>query len=256
MNSVNPSQNLLSLNLSSALSVPEKPAIRVLIYADGSCLKNGSESAQAGAGVVLMTEDRRRIKLKASYLGALTNQKAEILACAIGLESLKSPSRVRIFSDSKYVIETMLGRNRMKTNREFWERLIKACLTHEIEWNWMRGHAGCPFQETADRLSRAAATAKETLDKDTLDRLALMMRGTPDENTVKMIHDGLKTLAAACDGAKRADGQGFNKFDSELGKRFAVKPFLTSSEALIARGIMSKYRSQIARFNTELALLV
>lgn len=120
----------------------------------------------------------------------------------------------------------------------------------------MRGHAECPFQETADRLSRAAATAKESLDKDTLDRLALMMLDKPDERTVKMIHDGLKNLAAACDGAKRADGQGFNKFDSELGRRFAGKSFLTQSEALIARSLMSKYRLQIAGFNTELALIV
>lgn len=256
MNSDNPCQNLPSVNISSVLSVPEKPIPNVLIYADGSCLKNGSKFSQAGAGIVLMTDDRRHIKLKACYLGALTNQKAEILACAVGLESLKSPSQVRIFSDSKYVVETMLGKNRMKTNREFWERLIKACLTHEIEWNWMRGHTGDVYQETADRLARAAAIAKETLDKNTLKRLALMMTGAPDENTIEMIHDGLKSLAAACDGAKRADGQGFNKFDSELGKRFAGKSHLTPSEALIARGIMSKYRSQIAGFNKELALLV
>jgi ribonuclease HI len=189
MTSVNPIQHLQSENLGSVLSAQEKPASKVLIYADGSCLKNGSEFAQAGAGVVLMTEDRRRIKLKACYLGALTNQKAEILACAVGLESLTRPAQVRIFSDSKYVVETMLGKNRMKQNREFWERLIKACLTHEIEWNWMRGHAGDAFQETADRLSRAAATAKESLDKDTLDRLALMMMDKPDERTVKMIHE-------------------------------------------------------------------
>jgi hypothetical protein len=195
--------------------------------------------------------------LKAVFLGALTNQKAEILACAVGLESLKKPCEVKIFSDSKYVVETMLGINRMKSNREFWERLIQACLTHKIAWNWMRGHSGNPFQETADRLSRAAATRKENLDKQTLDRLALMMRGTPDENTVKMIHDGLKTLAAAWRSeAKKADGQGFNKFDSELGKRFAGKTVLTISEALFARGIMSKYRTQIAGFNKELALLV
>jgi len=256
MTSVNPIQNLRAENLASPLVMPEKSTAKVLIYADGSCLKNGSEFAQAGAGVVVMTEDCRRIKLKACYLGALTNQKAEILACAVGLESLNRPAQVRIFSDSKYVIETMTGKNRMKQNREFWERLIKACLTHEIEWNWMRGHAGDAFQETADRLSRAAATRKESLDKDTLDRLALMMRGTPDESTVKMIHDGLKNLAAACDGAKRTDGQGFHKFDSELGKRFAGKTFLTQSEALVARSLMSKYRSQIAGFNTELALIV
>lgn len=256
MTSANPIQSMQAENFVSPIPMPEKSTTKVLIYADGSCLKNGSEFAQAGAGVVLMTEDRRRIKLKACYLGALTNQKAEILACALGLESLNRPAQVRIFSDSKYVVETMLGKNRMKQNREFWERLIKACLTHEIEWNWMRGHAGDAFQETADRLSRAAATAKETLDKETLDRLALMMMDKPDESTVKMIHDGLKNLAAACDGAKRADGQGFNKFDSELGRRFAGKSFLTQSEALIARSLMSKYRSQIAGFNMELALIV
>lgn len=210
MNTAISAQNFTTSNFSPVYAADEKYP-KVLIYADGSCLKNGSQEAQAGAGVVLMTEDGRRIKLKASYLGALTNQKAEILACAVGLESLKKPCEVMIFSDSKYVVETMLGTNRMKSNREFWERLIKACLTHKIEWNWMRGHSGNPFQETADRLSRAAATAKENLDKQTLDRLALMMGGTPDENTVRMIHEGLKTLAAACDGAKKADGQGFNK---------------------------------------------
>ena len=209
MTSLMPVQNLQAETLISPLPMPEKSTAKVLIYADGSCLKNGSEQSQAGAGVVLMTEDRRRIKLKACYLGALTNQKAEILACAVGLESLNRPARVKIFSDSKYVIETMTGKNRMKSNREFWERLINACLTHQIEWNWMRGHAGDAFQETADRLSRAAATRKESLDKETLDRLALMMRGTPDESTVKMIHDGLKTLAAACDGATGCAGYAF-----------------------------------------------
>ncbi|HRH41372.1 MAG TPA: ribonuclease H [Pyrinomonadaceae bacterium] len=229
---------------------------RVLIYADGSCLKNGSTAAQAGAGVVLMTEDRRRIKLNAGYLGALTNQKAEITACALGLESLKKPCQVKIFSDSKYVVETMLGTNRMKSNHEYWERLIKASLTHKIEWNWVRGHSGNPYQETADRLSRAAATRKDNLAKETLDQLARLMHGTPDEDTIQMIHDGLKTLAAACDGAKKADGLGFNKFDSDLGKRMAAKPILSQSEAVVARNLMAKYRTQIAGFSPELALLV
>jgi len=118
MNTAISAQNLTTSNFSPAYPADEKHT-KVLIYADGSCLKNGSREAQAGAGVVLMNEDGGRIKLKASYLGALTNQKAEILACAVGLESLKRPSEVKIFSDSKYVVETMLGTNRMKSNREF-----------------------------------------------------------------------------------------------------------------------------------------
>lgn len=235
---------------------PQKSTAKVVIYADGSCLKNGTAEARAGAGIVLMTEDRRRIKLKACFLGAATNQQAEILACAVALESLKTSCRVQIFSDSKYVVETMLGRNRIRANRDFWNRLISACLTHHIEWSWTRGHAGEAFQETADRLARAAATCSDTLDKDTLERLAKLLQGTPDENTVRMIHDGLKTLAAACDGAKRADRQGFNKFDSELGHRFAAKSELTATESLVARNMLAKYRGQIATFDTELALLV
>lgn len=237
-------------------SASEKPSPKVLIYADGSCLKNGSEYAQAGAGVVLVSEDRRRVKLKASFLGALTNQKAEIIACAVALESLKMPCRVRIYSDSKYVVETMLGRNRMKSNREYWERLVEACLTHEIEWNWIKGHSGNALQETADRLSRAAAIAKNNLDKETLDRLAAMLQGAPDEATVKMIHNGLKTLAAACDGARSADRQGFNKFDSELGHRFARQPEISAREAVVAHKLLGKYRTQIAAFDSRLALLV
>lgn len=256
MNAESSNQNTSPISPKVALPVPEKPSPKVLIYADGSCLKNGSEHAQAGAGVVLVTEDRRRIKLKACYLGALTNQKAEILACAVALESLKTPCRVRIFSDSKYVVETMLGKNRMRTNREYWNRLVEACLTHDIEWNWIRGHNGNSHQETADRLSRAAATAKENLDKNTLDRLAEILRCAPGDEVVRMIHNGLKTLAAACDGARKVDGQGFNKFDSELGHRFAGKAELTVQEALVGRGMLTKYRTQIAAFDEQLALLV
>jgi ribonuclease HI len=256
MDARNSNRNSSQVVHKTPLPAPEKPSPKVLIYADGSCLKNGSENAQAGAGVVLLTEDRRRIKLKACFLGALTNQKAEILACAVALESLKIPCRVRIFSDSKYVVETMLGKNRMKTNREYWNRLIEACLTHEIEWNWIRGHNGNSYQETADRLSRAAATAKENLDKNTLDRLAGLLQGAPGADVVKMIHDGIKTLAAVCDGARKVDGQGFNKFDSELGHRFADKPHITAQEAVIAREMLAKYRTQIAAFDEQLALIV
>ena len=255
MKDANLSRTLTTDRLISHPSLKETSP-KVLIYADGSCLKNGSDQAQAGAGVVIMTEDQKRIKLKACYLGGLTNQKAEILACAVGLESLKVPCWVRIFSDSKYVVETMLGSNRMKSNREYWNRLVTACLTHQIEWNWVRGHSGNMFQETADKLSRAAAFAKDNLDKNTLERLALMLLDKPDEDTVKMIDNGLKTLAATCDGAKKTDGQGFNKFDSELGHRFAGKTVLNISEALIARNLLTKYRGQIAKFDEQLALIV
>lgn len=255
MEAANPNQSPAKNSAALTANETANRTTQVVIYADGSCLKNGTAEARAGAGIVLMTEDRQRIKLKACFLGQATNQQAEILACAVALESLKTACCVRIFSDSKYVVETMLGRNRMKTNREFWSRLVSACLTHHVEWNWTRGHAGCAFQETADRLARAA-TQGESLNQTTLQRLAKLLQGQPDAETVRMIHDGLKTLAAACDGAQRTDRQGFNKLDSELGKRFAAKTELTAAESLVARKFLGKYRGQIQAFDRQLALIV
>jgi ribonuclease HI len=231
-------------------------APNIVIYADGSSLKNGAPDAQSGAGAVLIDDERGHIKLKACYLGALTNQQAEIMACTIGLEDLKNPSRVKIFSDSKYVVDTMLGVNRMKSNRPYWNRLVKACYRHHITWSWVRGHSGNVFQETADRLSRAAATAKASLEKDTLERLARLLKGKPDEETIRMIHNGLKAVATVCDGAQMLDNQGFNKLDSAIGHGFAGKKQLDQNEAIAARKLLATYRSQVAVIDGRLVLLL
>ena len=226
------------------------------MFYNKASLKNGSPDAQSGAGAVLIDNELGHIKLKACYLGALTNQQAEIMACTIGLEDLKSPCRVEIFSDSKYVVDTMIGVNRMKSNRPFLDRLVRACYRHHITWKWVRGHSGNVFQETADRLSRAAATAKASLEKDTLERLARLLQGKPDEETVRMIHNGLKAIATVCDGAQILDKQGFNKLDSAIGHSYAGKPHLDQEEALTARNLLTTYRSQIALIDGRLVLLL
>jgi ribonuclease HI len=144
----------------------------VTIYADASCLRNGSPDSSAGCGAVIIDRNRMELKLVAKYLGPITNQQAEIFACAKALEELRRPRRVEIFSDSRYVIDTMTGKNRMKTNRPFWSRLVEASLGHHLTWRWVKGHDGVTFQEAADRLARAASTAKTDLLVDDLDFLA------------------------------------------------------------------------------------
>lgn len=151
----------------------------VSIYADASCLRNGSPEQSAGCGAVIVDRNRIELKLLSKYLGPLTNQQAEIVACAKALEELRRPCRVEIFSDSKYVIDTMNGRNRMKTNRPLWGQLVDASYGHHITWRWVKGHDGLAFQEAADRLARAALTAKTDLFSDDLDFLA---RHLSDEN--------------------------------------------------------------------------
>ena len=143
----------------------------VSVYADASCLRNGSPDQCAGCGAVLVDRNRVELKLLAKYLGPVTNQQAEILACVKALEELRRPCRVEIFSDSQYVIDTMNGRNRMKANRLFWGRLVEASLGHHITWRWVKGHDGLVFQEAADGLARAASMTRADLLSDDLDVL-------------------------------------------------------------------------------------
>ena len=92
------------------------------------------------------------------YLGNATNQQAEIAAAAVGLESLTQPCEVTVLSDSRYVVETMGGTWKRKTNHEWWRRLDLAAQMHKITWKWVRGHSGHVVQEAADTLARETAT--------------------------------------------------------------------------------------------------
>jgi ribonuclease HI len=144
----------------------------VSIYADASCLRNGAFHESAGCGAVMIDHNRLEIKLVAKYLGQATNQQAEILACTWALEQLHRTCQVEIVSDSRYVIDTMAGLNRMRTNRLFWTRLVKACYGHHISWRWVKGHSGVAFQEVADRLARSSAKVCSDLSGGDLEELS------------------------------------------------------------------------------------
>lgn len=127
----------------------------VTIVCDGSSLGNGKEVQRAAACAILGFKGYWKGVCK--YLGSATNQQSEIAAAEIGLSQLSEPCKVRLLSDSRYVVETMLGNFRKKTNHEWWERLDRAAAPHEIEWEWTKGHAGHEIQEVADDLARKTA---------------------------------------------------------------------------------------------------
>lgn len=133
------------------------PKKEVTIFCDGSSLSNGREVARAAA--VALLGYKGTWKAVGEYIGNATNQQAEIVAAAIGLEKLREPCRVKIFSDSRYVIETMSGRFRRKANHQWWDRLDNAARPHRIEWSWTRGHVGHLVQEAADKAARRIAAA-------------------------------------------------------------------------------------------------
>jgi ribonuclease HI len=129
----------------------------VTIVCDGSSLGNGRGSPRAAAVAILGFKGIW--KAVGQYLGDATNQQAEIAAAAIGLESLKESCRVKLHTDSRYVVQTMMGNFRKKTNHEWWKRLEKAASRHEVVWQWVKGHDGDEVQEIADTLARTTAAA-------------------------------------------------------------------------------------------------
>ena len=127
----------------------------VTIVCDGSSLGNGKGNPRAAAVAVLGY--RGYWRAFGEYLGSATNQQAEIAAARIGLEKLTEPCKVRLMSDSRYVVETMTGNFRKKTNLEWWAKLDEAARKHQIKWEWVKGHAGHDVQEVADSMARKMA---------------------------------------------------------------------------------------------------
>ena len=128
---------------------------QVTIVCDGSSLGNGRGVTRAAAVAVLGFQGLW--KAVGEYLGNATNQQAEIAAAAVGLENLKEACSVTLMSDSRYVVETMGGTWKRKTNHEWWKRLDAAAKKHLITWKWVKGHSGHTVQEVADTMARTTA---------------------------------------------------------------------------------------------------
>jgi ribonuclease HI len=79
-------------------------------------------------------------------------------------------------TDSRYVVETMCGRFRRKSNPEWWARLDQAATPHKISWEWAKGHAGHIVQEAADRAARRIAAlgrVDESVLRDAVDQVGV-----------------------------------------------------------------------------------
>jgi ribonuclease HI len=148
----------------------------VTVFCDGSSLGNGQASTRAAA--VALLGFKGVWHAVGEYLGQATNQQAEVVAAALGLEALTEPCSVQLFTDSRYVVETMSGRFRRKTNHEWWARLDKAATRHKVKWLWIRGHDGDLVQEAVDKAARGIA-ASGHVDQEIL-RAAIDRVGTTE----------------------------------------------------------------------------
>ena len=146
----------------------DKPS-RVIIHTDGSCLGN---PGPGGYGVVLEYEGRE-LELSGGFRRT-TNNRMEILAVIVGLEALNGRCAVTVYSDSRYVVDAvtkgwavkwrangwMRNRRERAVNPDLWERLLAALARHDVEFRWVRGHAGNRGNVRADRLAVAAANCR------------------------------------------------------------------------------------------------
>ena len=136
----------------------------VEIHTDGACRGN---PGPGGWGAILKYDGHERCLSGAET--HTTNNRMELLAAIQGLEVLKRSCRVRLVTDSQYVITQWMAkwkRNNWRTasrtavkNADLWQRLDAAAQRHDIDWVWVKGHSGHPENERADALARAAIDA-------------------------------------------------------------------------------------------------
>ena len=145
------------------------PKHKLVAYTDGACSGN---PGPGGWGVLLQAfSDSKVVKERELSNGErlTTNNKMELRAAIAALEILDRTSEITIITDSKYVmngIQTWLAgwkKNNWKTaskkpvkNEELWKRLDLLCGQHEVNWKWVKGHAGDIGNERVDKLARSA----------------------------------------------------------------------------------------------------
>ena len=139
----------------------------VEIFTDGACSGN---PGPGGWGAVLRYGQHEK-ELYGGDPGPTTNNRMELMAAIEALESLTRPSTVRLTTDSVYVRNGITSwlhgwkRNGWRTsdkkpvkNADLWQRLEAAAQRHEVTWDWVKGHAGHPENERADRLANKGMT--------------------------------------------------------------------------------------------------
>ena len=134
----------------------------VVIFTDGACSGN---PGPGGWGAILMFGEKRKELCGGDP--ATTNNRMELMGAIQALEALTKPCKVELTTDSQYVIKGvsewihawkrrgwLTADKKPVKNDDLWRRLDEARLRHEVQWKWVKGHAGNEHNERADELAR------------------------------------------------------------------------------------------------------
>jgi len=148
--------------VSGAKNKDNKAQDTVVVYTDGACSGN---PGPGGWGAVLQFGNREK-EISGGEANT-TNNRMELKAAISALNTLKRSCPVKVYTDSSYVKDGITKwihgwrKNGWKTaarkpvkNAELWQELQDALASHEVEWHWVKGHAGHPENERADELAR------------------------------------------------------------------------------------------------------
>lgn len=121
-----------------------------LIFTDGAY---SPSTNKGGVGFVIIKNNKEIFSYSKMFKNT-TNQRMEILAMCIALESIKSPSNITIVTDSMYLVGTLTKNWQRKANIDLWFRLDKAISRHiNVSVEWCKGHAGSVYNNKADKLA-------------------------------------------------------------------------------------------------------
>lgn len=139
---------------------------KITIYTDGAC--TGNPGAGGYGAVIIDGEQRQEIS---GGFRLTTNNRMEMMAAIVALQTLEKKSYVTLHSDSKYIVDAVTKgwakrwqannwrRNKKEKakNPDLWQDLLDLCNQHQVDFVWVKGHAGIPENERCDRLAVSAA---------------------------------------------------------------------------------------------------
>ena len=133
----------------------------VIIYTDGACKGN---PGPGGWGALLRWNGHEKKLCGGETL--TTNNRMELMAAIMALESLREPCEATLYTDSVYVKQGLnawlpnwkargwrTADKKPVKNQDLWQRLDTAAARHKVDWRWVKGHAGDPGNEAADQLA-------------------------------------------------------------------------------------------------------